>query len=90
MCLESQCFSFELSFTRNGHLDSRRIDRNRFLGTIECHTLNAYDFHHRTPLCRRSGRMVFTWEMIDLLCLLDLFEGWWFHMLPPGGTEDTS
>ena len=31
--------------------------------------------------------MVFTWEMIDLLGLLDLLEGWWFHVLPPGGTD---
>lgn len=31
--------------------------------------------------------MVLTWEMIDLLGLLDLLEGWWFHVLPPGGTE---
>ena len=32
--------------------------------------------------------MVFTWEMIDLLGLLDFLEGWWFHVLPPGGTKD--
>ena len=34
--------------------------------------------------------VLFTWEMVDLLGLLDLLERWWFHMLSPGGTGGKS
>ena len=32
--------------------------------------------------------VLFTWEMVDLLGLLDLLERWWFHMLSPGGAVE--